>query len=121
MDKYLTLFTRELDAAFDPETLFRSQKVHTKGWLIHIFGKKGIVINKIKKLQEATILARGMSTGRKHFAAGSDSFCCGEKPGNSEPAKPANNMIPGIPLYAVAEGSGQADTITSRSRRYPTC
>lgn len=31
MDKYLTLFTGELDAAFDPETLFQSKKVHAKG------------------------------------------------------------------------------------------
>ena len=121
MDKYLTLFTGELDAAFDPETLFRSKKVHPKGWLIRIFGKKGILINKIKKIQQAAILARGMSTGRKDFAVGSDSFCCGEKPGNSGVAKPVNNMIPGIPVYVVAEGSGQAGTITSRSRKCPTC
>ena len=46
MDKYLTMFSEELDAAFDPETLFPEKGFCTMRWL-----KLKLMIRKnIKKL-----------------------------------------------------------------------
>jgi hypothetical protein len=33
MDKYLTMFSEELDAAFNPETLFPEKDFYTMRWL----------------------------------------------------------------------------------------
>ena len=54
MDKYLTLFTGQLDAVFDPETLFPGKKVHTMGWLGRKLSRKRAAISKIKKVQHET-------------------------------------------------------------------
>jgi hypothetical protein len=40
MDKYLTIFTGQLDRVFDPETLFPDKKVYTSGWLNQKFSRK---------------------------------------------------------------------------------
>lgn len=45
MDKYLTLFTEQLDAKFNPETIFPEKKSKTREWLkrnftIRKYGKK---------------------------------------------------------------------------------
>jgi hypothetical protein len=45
MDKYLTIFSEQLDAAFNPETLFPDKKNDIMGWL----KRKFIIIKNIKK------------------------------------------------------------------------
>jgi hypothetical protein len=58
MDKYLTIFTGQLDMVFDPETLFPDKKVHTTGWLNRKLRKRPVII-KIKKKQHETNLNSG--------------------------------------------------------------
>jgi hypothetical protein len=44
MDKYLTNFTAQLDAAFDTETLFRDRRNDIIGWFKQKFHNKRTVI-----------------------------------------------------------------------------
>lgn len=47
MDKYLTMFSKQLDKEFKPETLFRGKEFYIMGWLKRKFiirknGKKNL-------------------------------------------------------------------------------
>jgi hypothetical protein len=62
MDRYLTLFNAELDAAFDPEKLFPVKKT-SRGWFRYKFSRKKSVV---KKANTTQLVANGLSAALKH-------------------------------------------------------
>ncbi|HRP56424.1 hypothetical protein [Agriterribacter sp.] len=60
MDKYLTMFSEHLDAAFKPETLFPEKKIRVREWIQRKFSteknaeknnKKRSVINNTAEIE----------------------------------------------------------------------